>query len=40
MDTADEFCLIDIKEANPAAALRASDVDMPKDNGKRVVEGA
>jgi uncharacterized protein (DUF2252 family) len=36
----DEFCLIDIKEANPAAAPRARDVDMPKDNGKRVVEGA
>jgi len=36
----DEFCLIDIKEANPASAPRASDVNMPKDNGKRVVEGA
>jgi uncharacterized protein (DUF2252 family) len=36
----DEFCLIDIKQANPAAAPRARDVDMPKDNGKRVVEGA
>src|ERR1700733_3626582 len=36
----DEFCLIDIKQANPAAAPRARDADMPKDNGKRVVEGA
>ncbi|HEY2635323.1 MAG TPA: DUF2252 family protein [Steroidobacteraceae bacterium] len=36
----DEFCLMDIKQANPAAAPRARDVDMPKDNGKRVVEGA
>jgi uncharacterized protein (DUF2252 family) len=37
---ADEFCLIDIKEAGPASAPRARDVDMPKDNAKRVVEGA
>jgi uncharacterized protein (DUF2252 family) len=36
----DEFCLIDIKEANPAAAPRSRDADMPLDNGKRVVEGA
>jgi uncharacterized protein (DUF2252 family) len=36
----DEFCLMDIKEANPAAAPRARDADMPKDNAKRVVEGA
>jgi uncharacterized protein (DUF2252 family) len=36
----DEFCLIDIKEANPAAAPRARDAHTPKDNGKRVVEGA
>lgn len=36
----DEFCLIDIKQANPAAAPRARDAEMPKDNGKRVVEGA
>jgi uncharacterized protein (DUF2252 family) len=36
----DEFCLIDIKQANPAAAPRTRDVDMPKDNAKRVVEGA
>jgi len=36
----DEFCLVDIKEANPAAAPRARNAAMPKDNGKRVVEGA
>ena len=36
----DEFCLMDIKQANPAAAPRARDADMPKDNGQRVVEGA
>jgi uncharacterized protein (DUF2252 family) len=36
----DEFCLIDIKEAIPAAAPRARLPRMPKDNGQRVVEGA
>jgi uncharacterized protein (DUF2252 family) len=36
----DEFCLIDIKEASPAAAPRARTAKMPKDNGERVVEGA
>jgi uncharacterized protein (DUF2252 family) len=36
----DEFCLIDIKEANPAAAPRAPAAKMPRDNGKRVVTGA
>jgi uncharacterized protein (DUF2252 family) len=36
----DEFCLIDIKEAGPAAAPRAEDAPMPTDNGQRVVEGA
>jgi uncharacterized protein (DUF2252 family) len=36
----EEFCLIDIKEAAPAAAPRASRAVMPKDNAKRVVEGA
>jgi uncharacterized protein (DUF2252 family) len=36
----DEFCLVDIKEASPAAAPRARLAKMPKDNGKRVVEGA
>jgi uncharacterized protein (DUF2252 family) len=38
--TEDEFCLIDIKEANSATAPRARDAHMPRDNGKRVVEGA
>lgn len=36
----DEFCLIDIKEASPAAAPRAPTAKMPRDDGKRVVEGA
>jgi uncharacterized protein (DUF2252 family) len=36
----DEFCLLDIKEATPAAAPRARDAQMPRDNGARVVEGA
>lgn len=36
----DEFCLIDIKEATPAAAPRARNGVMPRDNGRRVVEGA
>src|SRR5450631_1193865 len=36
----DEFCLIDIKEAHPPAAPRARTAKMPRDNGKRVVEGA
>ena len=36
----DEFCLIDIKEANPAAAPRARNAHMPKDNGQRVVKGS
>ncbi len=36
----DQFCLIDIKEATPAAAPRARNADMPGDHGKRVVEGA
>jgi uncharacterized protein (DUF2252 family) len=36
----DEFCLIDIKEATPAAAPVASRVSMPKDHAQRVVEGA
>lgn len=35
-----EFCLVDIKEANPAAAPRAPKADMPRNNGERVVEGA
>jgi uncharacterized protein (DUF2252 family) len=36
----DEFCLIDIKEASLAAAPHARGAIMPRDNGKRVVEGA
>jgi uncharacterized protein (DUF2252 family) len=36
----DEFCLIDIKEASPAAAPRAPRAVMPTDNARRVVEGA
>ncbi len=36
----DEFCLIDIKEANPTAAPRAPRTIMPKDHARRVVEGA
>jgi uncharacterized protein (DUF2252 family) len=36
----DEYCLIDIKEATAAAAPRAPAAEMPRDNGKRVVEGA
>lgn len=35
-----EYCLIDVKEATPAVAPRAPDAVMPRDNGKRVVEGA
>jgi uncharacterized protein (DUF2252 family) len=36
----DEYCLMDIKEATPAAAPRAADAEIPRDNGKRVIEGA
>jgi uncharacterized protein (DUF2252 family) len=36
----DDFCLIDIKEACTAAAPCARAAKMPRDNGKRVVEGA
>jgi uncharacterized protein (DUF2252 family) len=36
----DEFCLIDIKEAAPAAAPSASRAVMPRDHARRVVEGA
>lgn len=35
-----EFCLIDIKQAHPTAAPRARNADMPKDDAKRVVQGA
>jgi uncharacterized protein (DUF2252 family) len=36
----DDYCLVDIKEAIPAAAPRSKDGKMPKDNAARVVEGA
>ena len=36
----DDFCLIDIKEAAPAAAPRARNAKMPSNDAKRVVEGA
>lgn len=36
----DDFCLIDIKEATPAAAPSAARAAMPKDHAQRVVEGA
>jgi uncharacterized protein (DUF2252 family) len=35
-----DYCLIDIKEAMPAAAPRTKGRKMPRDNAKRVVEGA
>jgi uncharacterized protein (DUF2252 family) len=35
-----EFCLIDIKEAGPAAAPRAARAVMPRDHSQRVVAGA
>jgi uncharacterized protein (DUF2252 family) len=35
-----DFCLVDIKEAIPAAAPRAAKAKMPADNAERVVEGA
>jgi uncharacterized protein (DUF2252 family) len=36
----EEFCLVDIKEAIDAAAPRAPGARMPRDNARRVVEGA
>ena len=36
----DDYCLIDIKEAIPAAAPSTEGGKMPRENGKRVVEGA
>jgi len=36
----DDYCLIDIKEAVQAAAPRYNHVSMPRDNARRVVEGA
>ena len=35
-----DYCLLDIKEAVAAAAPRAARARMPRDNGRRVVEGA
>lgn len=35
-----DYCLIDIKEAVAAAAPRATRTPMPRDNAKRVLEGA
>ena len=35
-----ELCLIDVKEAVKAAAPRAANAAMPKDNAERVVQGA
>lgn len=35
-----EYCLIDVKQAVAAAAPRASRTHMPRDNARRVVEGA
>jgi uncharacterized protein (DUF2252 family) len=35
-----DYCLIDIKEAIPAAAPRSKTIKMPKDNAERIVEGA
>jgi uncharacterized protein (DUF2252 family) len=34
------LCLVDVKEGAPAAAPRASKVEMPRDNAMRVVTGA
>jgi len=36
----DEYCLIDIKEAVQATSISYPDAGMPRDNAKRVVEGA
>jgi uncharacterized protein (DUF2252 family) len=38
--SASEYCLIDIKEAAPAAAPWAKNAKMPRDNSMRVVAGA
>jgi len=35
-----EICLLDIKEATAAAAPRAPNAPMPRDNAERVVQGA
>jgi uncharacterized protein (DUF2252 family) len=36
----EDFCLVDIKEAAPAAAPHAPRAKMPRDNAERVVAGA
>jgi len=36
----DDYCLIDIKEAVQAADPRYQHISMPRDNARRVVEGA
>ncbi len=36
----ERHCLMDVKEAIAAAAPRAADADMPRDNAERVVAGA
>ncbi len=36
----DDFCLVDIKEAVRAAAPHVTNAPMPRDHGKRVIEGA
>lgn len=38
--SARDFCLIDVKEAIKAIAPRAAGVRMPRDNGKRILQGA
>ena len=38
--SADELCLVDVKEALKAAAPHASKTDMPRDNAERVKQGA
>lgn len=38
--SADQFCLMDLKEAVPAAAPSYSGAAMPRDHAARVVEGA
>ncbi len=39
-DKRERHCLVDVKEAIAAAAPRAPEADMPRDNAERVVEGA
>ncbi len=39
-DKRERHCLVDVKEAIAAAAPRAPEAEMPRDNAERVVEGA